>query len=120
MIVNGSEVFMVTKPITRIGRHPENDFQLAGPHVSRFHAELIYSNGRFKIMDRDSTGGTLVNGEEVTEQVLSPGDVITLTNVHLVFGQENFPPKPGISPYTAPEEGQQVQETLTAHLDEPE
>ena len=72
------------------------------------HAQLRAVRGRFVIFDLDSSGGTFVNGERVYQAKLAAGDVITLSGVPLVYGQDPSgqgetqdlqphpaPPKPG-------------------------
>src|SRR5690349_7895403 len=60
---------------TLIGRAPNLPIILDHDTVSRRHAELFCDPfGRWWIRDLESTNGTTVNGERVTERVLSPGD----------------------------------------------
>ena len=104
LIVDSSKIFIIEKPIITIGRHQSNDLILTDSHVSRNHAELRFSKGRFFLKDLGSTGGTLVNEERISECYLFPGDVITLANMHLVFGQEELPSDDVVSGYTPPSE----------------
>jgi pSer/pThr/pTyr-binding forkhead associated (FHA) protein len=57
--------------------------------ISRTHAQLRVSRGQYVIFDLDSSGGTWVNGKQVRQQVLRPGDVVSLAGVPLVYGQES-------------------------------
>lgn len=91
LIVESSKIFIIEKFTTVIGRLPDNDLVLPDSHVSRKHAELRFSQGRFLLKDLDSTGGTFVNDKRVSECYLFPGDVIVLANINLVFGQEEIP-----------------------------
>jgi len=116
-IIDSSKVFSIEKPVITIGRNLDNDLVLNNPHISRKHAELHFSEGCFLIRDLDSTGGTFVNDEKVSERSLSPGDVVMLTNIHLVFGQEEFFANKDVSQYTPPSHEEQAdQETLTNYL----
>ncbi len=101
-IVDSSKIFSIEKSLVTIGRNSDNDLVLNDPHISRKHAELCFSEGRFLIRDLDSTGGTFVNDEKVTERQLSPGDVIMLFNIPLVFGQKDFLVDKDVSKYTPP------------------
>lgn len=67
-------------PVIRLGRAPDNNFILDGPGVSRHHAILSYENRSQPLLtDLDSTNGTFVNGEPLTEpRQLSPEDLIFL------------------------------------------
>jgi pSer/pThr/pTyr-binding forkhead associated (FHA) protein len=48
--------------------------------------------GGYMIFDLDSTGGTLLNGAPVRQALLQPGDVISLSGVPLVYGQDSTSP----------------------------
>jgi pSer/pThr/pTyr-binding forkhead associated (FHA) protein len=50
-----------------------------------------------------STGGTFVNGVKIDKQILDKGDVITLSGIHLVFGQDEFPQAESTSRYIFPD-----------------
>ena len=91
LIINNTDVFALTRPVVNIGRSPNNHLVIDDPRVSRVHAQLRLSQGQFVISDLDSTGGTFVNRRRIRQQVLKPGDVISLAGVPLVFGQEGGP-----------------------------
>src|SRR5580698_9702487 len=59
-----------------VGRLPDRDLILEDVHVSRKHAEIIYENGAFHVIDMESRHGTFVNGIRVQRQRLSVRDVI--------------------------------------------
>ncbi|MDA8141395.1 MAG: FHA domain-containing protein [Desulfobacteraceae bacterium] len=65
----------------RIGRHP--DCQVNFPKdlttLSRVHARIIREGNRFKLIDQ-STNGTFVNGQRVTEAYLKDGDVLMFSD----------------------------------------
>jgi hypothetical protein len=88
LIVNGSQIFPLDKAVLNIGRSTNNDIVLDDLKVSRSHAQLRLINSRYVIFDLDSTGGTFVNEKRVTQNVLYPGDVISIAGVPLIFGQE--------------------------------
>ena len=46
-----------------------------------------WCRGPYVIFDLQSTGGTTVNGHRVVQQTLTPGDVIALAGVSLVYGK---------------------------------
>lgn len=63
-----------------IGRATGATWHIDDPYVSRTHAELRINNGRWTIVDRDSSHGTFVNGmplRDSTPRTLRDGDVIT-------------------------------------------
>ena len=74
----GRRVVEISKALFEIGRRETNDLRLAGSEVSRDHADIVTENGKIVIRDKNSRYGTYVNGEQVTERVLVPGDRIRL------------------------------------------
>jgi ABC transport system ATP-binding/permease protein len=63
----------------RIGRVPDNDVVLADLNVSRHHAELRKSpTGSYEIVDLGSHNGTFVNGQKVTNQLLTEQDLVSI------------------------------------------
>lgn len=64
--------------VFRIGRREGNDLQLAGSEVSRDHAEIVRKDDDWLLRDRASRYGTFVNGSQVSEHLLRPGDRIRL------------------------------------------
>lgn len=49
----------------RIGRGPSSDIVLDDPGASEEHAEIIYNREGFHLVDRDSAGGTLLDGVSI-------------------------------------------------------
>jgi pSer/pThr/pTyr-binding forkhead associated (FHA) protein len=71
--------FVVGPAPVGIGRDPSNAIALTGDaQVSRRHARAQIEGGNLVIYDEGSTNGTFVNGVRITQQVLSPGDVVTV------------------------------------------
>jgi putative ABC transport system ATP-binding protein len=84
-----------------IGRTPGNDLVIDDPSVSRQHATIHQDGDRFVLVDRDSTNGTLLNGQGlVAPQPLADGDVIRLGAVQLTF--ESPRPADGMMVIQAP------------------
>jgi pSer/pThr/pTyr-binding forkhead associated (FHA) protein len=57
--------------------------------VSRFHAEIIFTNGRFHLKDMGSTNGTRINGKKISPYRLVPfrsGDEIRLGHFTMIVG----------------------------------
>ncbi|HSO27850.1 MAG TPA: FhaA domain-containing protein [Anaerolineales bacterium] len=88
LIVNGVSTFPLESAVINIGRRSDNQLVIADARVSRVHAQLRAMRGRYILFDLDSSGGTLVNGERIRQHLLYPGDVISLSGVPLVFGQD--------------------------------
>ena len=94
LVLHGTRVIPLNQSMIKIGRQLDNHIILEDPRVSRSHAQLKLVNGRFVIIDMNSTGGTYVNGQKTTQSVLYPGDVISLAGVKFIYSQE-LPAKPG-------------------------
>ena len=63
---------------TTIGRVEDNTFQIADASVSSHHCEVHLRGSDVFIRDLNSTNGSFINGEKVTEQVLKPGQILRL------------------------------------------
>jgi pSer/pThr/pTyr-binding forkhead associated (FHA) protein len=69
---------------TRIGRDPAAGVVIQDTSVSRFHAQITRQAGGYYLADLDSSNGTLVNGEPVTEpRRIVAGDLLRLGEVAL-------------------------------------
>ncbi|MEY8017898.1 ATP-binding cassette domain-containing protein [Mycobacterium servetii] len=69
-----------------IGRSLDNDIVIHDVLASRHHAFLAPTPLGTEIRDANSINGTFVNGIRVGSAVLAEGDVVTIGNVDLVFG----------------------------------
>ena len=87
VILNGADIYPLVKAVTNLGRMEDNDIVLAGSHVSRYHAQIRRVGDAYSVVDLESTSGTSVNGQPVGEKLLSPGDVISLAGVPIIYGQ---------------------------------
>jgi len=97
-IIDGLQVFSLEQPVVHIGRRPDNDLVLDDPRISRLHAQLRATHGRYMLFDLNSTGGTFVNDKRIRATVLYPGDVVVLTGTTMVYGQRATRPLQG-QPY---------------------
>ncbi len=68
-----------------IGRHASADIRLQDMSVSRYHAMLNVTDGKWMITDIGSKSGVFVNGEPVRHIRLYEGDVITFGSRNLIF-----------------------------------
>lgn len=68
---------------TTIGRVDDNSFQLAEASVSSHHCEVFMRGSDVVVKDLNSTNGTFLNGEKVSETVLKPGQTLRLGQVEL-------------------------------------
>jgi hypothetical protein len=88
LIVDGTTLFRIERKVINIGRRSDNHLVIEDPRVSRIHAQIRFIDDRFVIFDLNSTGGVYINGKQVQKSILRPGDVISLSGVPLVYGQE--------------------------------
>ena len=85
----GPGVAPLSATTVRIGRAPENDIVVSDPTASREHAEIRNVAGGYRIVDLDSSHGTFVNGQRVTDAALSDGDVVRVgSSAFRLAGQE--------------------------------
>ncbi|MEY2482625.1 MAG: hypothetical protein QOK24_1153 [Verrucomicrobiota bacterium] len=75
---------LVEESIT-IGRSPENSICLDDISVSSRHAELTMVGDVCHLRDLDSTNGTLVNGDPITQVQLRAGDRMRFGKVDAVY-----------------------------------
>jgi hypothetical protein len=71
-----------------IGRGDAADLQLLDHGVSRRHLDVQYDGNFATAYDLGSTNGSIVNGREITSQLLRHGDVIRIGHTRIVFQQE--------------------------------
>jgi len=82
---NPERVVPLTRAVTVVGRGAEADLRLADSGVSRAHAELRLHGDVVRVVDLDSTNGTVVNGRRVRESDLVDGDRLDIGATSLVF-----------------------------------
>ena len=85
LVCNGTSHVFTEKDIScRVGRDPKSDFPVEGKFVSRSHAEIVYKNGKFLLLD-NSFNGTYIkfeNGQKIhvskNEQALIANGVMSM------------------------------------------
>lgn len=80
------------KPSFVLGKNPEkSDYAVAGnTNISRIHAVITTRNGRYYVMDQNSTNGTFINGRIIKagqETEILPGDCLMLANEEFIFNE---------------------------------
>ena len=78
------------KKTCSIGRSSKCDIQIDQESASRNHAEIIRRDGSFLLRDLESTNGTYVNDEPITEVTLRGGDQVKIgrTIFKFILGDE--------------------------------
>ena len=80
------QVYQINSNETVVGRSSDADFRLVDLYVSRHHARIVRKNGKYQIVDLNSTHGTFINGQRVEDQALRDGDQVRLGRKELLFG----------------------------------
>jgi len=75
----------LTRDIVMIGRAPLNQIVIDHPTVSAQHAVLLRTGGSYSLKYLNSTNGTQINGDFVTDAQLKDGDTIRFGSVIAVF-----------------------------------
>jgi len=87
---------------TTIGRVEDNMFQIAEPSVSSHHCEVLLRGSDVVIKDLNSTNGTFINGEQITESVLKPGQTLRLGQIELKLETGTAATAPAAGPAPGP------------------
>ncbi|HXP62402.1 MAG TPA: FHA domain-containing protein [Dongiaceae bacterium] len=94
-----------------LGRGQENDFPIEHASVSHSHCQIIVMGRKALIRDAGSINGTFVDGRQVEEAQLEPGQLFQLGSVEMRYesdeaaGPEEAPPMDG-PPQAAPAVGE--------------
>jgi uncharacterized RDD family membrane protein YckC len=76
------------RTLLSIGRDPGNDLVLPDAMVSRRHAVIECRGAQYFIRDCNSSNGSLVNGDKVSERSLRDGDLVAIGTARLLFRDE--------------------------------
>ena len=86
----GTQVVRFDGQRLAIGRDASNDVVLGDPNVSRFHAEVVRTNGTMELRDLGSRNGTRLNGQITNRAPLGPGSEIGVGPFRLLFDGQTF------------------------------
>jgi pSer/pThr/pTyr-binding forkhead associated (FHA) protein len=97
--------FEIDREIMSIGRTDSCDIQLPDGSVSSHHADIIRSTKEdgsvcYILRDNDSTNGTRINNEPISEQVLKNSDLISFGHVEVLFDGVSDDSEETHAPYT--------------------
>lgn len=68
---------------TTVGRVEDNAFEIPEASVSSHHCEILLRGKEVVVKDLNSTNGTFINGEKITEATLKPGQILRLGTVEM-------------------------------------
>ena len=90
VVLSGEDerVVLLTRPVTVLGRGADADLRLPDTGVSRAHAELRLDGGTARVVDLQSTNGTLLNGRRIRIATLRDGDRLDLGATSMVYRSE--------------------------------
>jgi len=77
--------FELEGSVITIGRDSSNKVQLHDAGVSRHHAEIRRVENRYRLIDLNSSNGTIVNGKRIQEHWLNSGDQIQMGRTLMLF-----------------------------------
>jgi adenylate cyclase len=77
--VGGGDSIPLVRDHLTIGRRESCDICMRFPNISGVHAELLFTEGYWRIRDRNSTNGVKVNGVRVLDKLLHPDDEICIS-----------------------------------------
>jgi predicted component of type VI protein secretion system len=97
---------------TTIGRLEDNTFQIPEPSVSSHHCEVLLKGNEVVIKDLNSTNGTFINGEKITESPLKPGQVLRLGQIEMRLESDAGAPAGGTPAPMPPPTKKQVDQTM--------
>jgi uncharacterized RDD family membrane protein YckC len=75
----------LSRTLLSIGRDPSNDVVLPDAMVSRRHAVIEYRGSQYFLRDCNSSNGSLINGDRVSERGLRDGDLVAIGTARLLF-----------------------------------
>ena len=76
---------------TTIGRLEDNAFQIPEQSISSHHCEVLLKGSDVMVKDLNSTNGTYINGEKVTEKLLKPGQILRRGQVEIRLEGDGAP-----------------------------
>jgi len=75
----------LSRALVSIGRDPSNDLVLPDAMVSRRHAVIEYRGSQYFLRDCNSSNGSLINGDRISERGLRDGDLVAIGTARLLF-----------------------------------
>ena len=86
---DGQESFDLRGEAITIGRARDNNLILRDARASRYHARLEQGEKGWCVKDTGSQNGTFVNGRQMKECSLGPGDVVQIGGTRIMLERKN-------------------------------
>ena len=96
-VLNGSlagQSYELKVDKTTVGRVDDNAFPIVEPSVSSHHCEILLKGEDVVVKDLDSTNGSFINGQKISEATLKPGQILRLGQVELRIDDGSPVPAP--------------------------
>ena len=93
--------YELTVDKTTVGRVDDNTFQIADASISSHHCEILLRGTDVVIKDLNSTNGTYINDDKISESVLKPGQKLRLGQVVLSLETGDSSSAPATAPAAA-------------------
>jgi hypothetical protein len=84
---SGKKLPLVPMTMT-VGREHDNNIELKDEDVARYHARISFQRGQYVLQDLESSTGTWVNDERITDVVLKQGDKIRVGATEMIIDFE--------------------------------
>ena len=101
-----NKAFSLPSSVTIVGRRQDCDLCVPLMVISRRHCSLNMDEGKLSIRDLGSSNGTFVNGQQIDETDLSPGDKVTIGPLNFIVQINGVPAEIiGDQPLSSPSNG---------------
>ena len=81
--------FELTADLYTIGRTEANDICIPDGTLSSNHCKLVREGDVYKAIDQNSTNGTRINGEVISESYLKGADILQVGGIEILFDSES-------------------------------
>jgi pSer/pThr/pTyr-binding forkhead associated (FHA) protein len=86
----GQRIYQISEPVYTIGRTEDQSVCLPDSTVSTNHCKLIRNeNGSYRVVDLDSSNGTRINGEEISEETLKHSDMLQVGGIEILYNSDD-------------------------------
>ena len=82
------------KPEITIGRSPNTDIRIDNLAVSKIHARITKQKNQYIVEDLNSTNGTLLNNEKISQAILKHKDILSVGKHTLMINLDENTEKP--------------------------